>query len=67
MRYWKHTDGEYIIAIGTGAGNVEIPHDEYVRIMAVMLSRPLSPDKGYKLKADLTWEEYDLPTEDADE
>ena len=61
MRYNKQTSNNYILAIGTGYGGTEITEAEYNEIMAVIQNRPTAEGKGYKLKADLTWEEYDLP------
>ena len=31
--------------------------------MSIIQNRPAAEGKGYRLKADLTWEEYDLPPE----
>lgn len=63
MRYYKQIKDNFILAIGTGAGNTEITEAEYNEIMAVIQSRPTAEGKGYRLKTDLTWEEYDLPPE----
>ena len=63
MRYNKQTSNNYIIAIGTGAGGTEIAETEYNNIMAIIQNRPSADGKGYRLKTDLTWEEYDLPPE----
>lgn len=63
MRYNKQTSNSYILAIGTGAGGTEIPEAEYNDIMAIIQSCPAAGGKGYRLKTDLTWEEYDLPPE----
>lgn len=63
MRYYKQTDNNCIIAIGTGAGGTEITEAEYNEIMTVIQNRPQADGKGYRLKTDLTWEEYDLPPE----
>lgn len=63
MRYYKQTANNCIIAIGTGAGGTEITEAEYNDIMAIIQSCPKVEGKGYRLKADLTWEEYDLPPE----
>ena len=60
-RYYKQTDGMYILAIGTGYGGTEITEAEYNEIMAIIQNHPIAEGKGYRLKADLTWEEYDLP------
>lgn len=59
----KQTDGDYILAVGIGAGGTEITEAEYEQIMAAIRSCPEADGKGYRLKTDLTWEEYDLPPE----
>ena len=61
MRYNKQTSNNYILAIGTGYGGTEITEAEYNEIMAIIQNHPTAEGKGYRLKADLTWEEYDLP------
>ena len=61
MKYNKQVSNNYLAAIGTGPGGVEITEDEYNAIMDVIRNRPAAEGKGYRLKADLTWEEYDLP------
>ena len=63
MRYYKQTSNNYIIAIGTGYGGMKISEAEYNEIMAIIQNRPAAEGKGYRLKTDLTWEEYDLPPE----
>ena len=62
MRYNKQTSNNYILAIGTGYGGTEITEAEYNEIMTIIQNHPTAEGKGYRLKADLTWEEYDLPT-----
>ena len=61
MRYNKYISGDEIIAIGMGAGGVEITETEYNKIMSIIRNRPAAEGKGYRLKTDLTWEAYDLP------
>ena len=61
MRYNKQTSNNYILAIGTGYGGMEIDETEYNDIMVIIQSCPNVEGKGYRLKTDLTWEEYDLP------
>ena len=61
MQYNKQTSNNYILAIGTGYGGTEITEAEYNEIMAIIQNHPTAEGKGYRLKADLTWEEYDLP------
>ena len=60
-RYYKQTDDVYILAIGTGYGGTEITEAEYNEIMAIIQNRPTAEGKGYRLKTDMTCEEYDLP------
>lgn len=62
MRYFvQYGKKNHIIAIGTGYGGTEITETEYNEIMAIIQNHPTAEGKGYRLKADLTWEEYDLP------
>ena len=61
MRYYKQIQDNYILTIGTGYGNDEISEQEYNEIMSVIRSCPNEKGKGYRLKTDLMWEEYDLP------
>lgn len=65
MRYYvKYNDSGNILAVGTGPGGTEVTEAEYNDILAAIRSRPTPPSgKGYRLKTDLTWEEYDLPPE----
>ena len=60
-RYYKQTDSMYILTVGVGAGGTEISADEYSEILSVIQNHPTAEGKGYRLKTDLTWEEYDLP------
>lgn len=63
MRYYKQIADGYIFAIATGHGSIKIHESEYNQIMAIIQSRPQADGKGYRLRTDLTWEEYDLPPE----
>lgn len=63
MRHYKQLSDDYLTAIGTGPGGEEITEAEYNHIMSVVQNRPKAEGKGYRLKTDLTWEEYDLPPE----
>ena len=42
-------------------GNDEITESEHNEIIVAIQNRLQSDGKGYRLKTDLTWEEYDLP------
>lgn len=61
MKYYKQISDDYILAIGTGLGGIEITETEYNSILSTIQSRPVSDTQGYRLRADLTWEAYDLP------
>ncbi len=60
MRYYKNIDSNYIIAVGTGSGGDEIGEQEYNEILAIISNKPIAHDGfDYRLKTDLTWEEYE--------
>ena len=62
MHCYKLIEDGYIIAIGRGYGGEEITQEEYNSLYALIQSRPKPPEgKDYRLKADFTWEEFDLP------
>lgn len=62
MRFYKTINSGYIISIGAGAGGAEITESEYAEILATIRNKPTARDGyGYRLKTDLTWEEYALP------
>ena len=66
MRYYKVISDGYILAVGIGNGGEEITETEYSEILSIIQSRP-NDGYGYRLKADLTWEQYELPAvEDGD-
>lgn len=61
MRHFKIIDNDYIIAIGTGASNEEITEEEYTEILTAIHNKPAARDGyDYRLKTDLTWEEYEV-------
>jgi hypothetical protein len=64
MRYYKVIVNEYILAVGTGNGGEEISETEYNKILSVIQNRPTQDGYGYRLKTDLTWEQYELPVEE---
>lgn len=67
MRYYKNVKDGYVLCIGTGNGFTEITQEEYENILSVIKNRPIKTDKGYKLKEDLTLEEYDVEIVETDE
>lgn len=62
MRFYKIINNGYLIAIGNGSGGTEITAEEYAELLEVIHNKP-SAESGYdyRLKADLTWELYELP------
>ena len=59
-RYYKQTDDVYILAVGVGVGGMEISAAEYREILSIIQNCPIAEGKRYRLKADLSWEEYDM-------
>ena len=68
MRYYKIISDGYITAIGTGNGGTEVTEAEYSEILAVIRAKPADTETtGYRLKTDLTWEQYSIDPPDPDE
>ena len=61
MNYYKVISNGYILAVGTGNVGEKITESEYNEILSVIHSAPYKDGYGYRLKTDLTWEEYELP------
>ena len=62
MRYYKTVDIDFIVSVGTGSGGEEITEREYAEILATIRNKPTAREGfDYRLKTDLTWEEYALP------
>lgn len=67
MRYYIRSDSGYILAIGTGLGGTEITEAEYTEIMTVIHAKPAATEtKDYRLREDLTWEEYEVEPPEPD-
>ena len=67
MRCYKQIDTGHIQSVGTGLGGEEITEAEYNEILAVIRAKPADTDTtGYRLKTDLTWEEYPIEPPDPD-
>lgn len=68
MRHYKRIDSDYITMIGMGDGGVEITETEYDSILSVIRNKPEETALiGYRLKTDLTWEEYEKEPEPEEE
>lgn len=61
MHYYKIIENNYIKSIGYGNDGVEISKEEYDNILYIIKNIPQSDEVGYKLKEDLSLEEYNLP------
>lgn len=62
MRYYKQVNNGYIIVIGSGTGGTEIAESEYNEILSVIHNKPQgTATTDYRLREDLTWEEYEIP------
>lgn len=60
MRFYKLINNNYILAIGTGFGGEEITESEYNEILSVIQNKPVrTATTDYRLKTNLTWEEYE--------
>jgi hypothetical protein len=62
MRFYKTIADGFVVMVGTGNGGTEITEQEYAEILAVIRDKPTAQEgHDYRLKTDLTWEEYELP------
>lgn len=68
MRYYKIIADGYLTQIGTGPGGTEITEGEYADIQSVLANRPHGSEAtGYRLRADLTWEAYEIEPPEPEE
>lgn len=68
MRYFKVINNGYISQIGIGVGGEEISKVEYDAILLASNNMPHAQGFAYRLREDLTWEQYKLPiVEEAEE
>lgn len=67
MRYYKLINEGYLESVGIGETGTEITEDEYNDILAVIHAKPTATDTTeYRLREDLTWEEYEIDPPDPD-
>mgnify|MGYP006992122929 CR=1 FL=1 len=67
MRYYKLISDGYILSIGTGNGGTEITEAEYNEILTIIHNKPAATETtDYRLREDLTWEEYPIDPPDPD-
>lgn len=66
MKYYKQVSDGYIECVGTGGGT-EITEDEYNEILSVIRAKPPATETtSYRLRENLTWEEYPIDPPDPD-
>lgn len=67
MIYYKHIIGGYILSVGENTGGTEITKDEYNAILDIIHSKPPRTETtDYRLRENLTWEEYPIDPPDPD-
>ena len=57
---------DYILGVGEGKSGEEISQQEYDTLTSILRSMPVKEGYGYRLKTDLTWEEYKIEPEPQD-
>ena len=66
---FKIAKNGYIVIVGEGIGGEEITESEYNEILSAIQSKPAGTETtDYRLREDLTWEEYEIdpPEENPD-
>ena len=67
MRYFKITSGAYIYAVGKGCSGEEITEEDYLSLQALIRQKPAATQAtDFRLRTDLTWEEYEAAPPEAD-
>lgn len=67
MRHYKQIVDGYITAIGTGDGYDEITEADFSKIRDIIHNKPPRTETtDYRLREDLTWEEYPIDPPDPD-
>lgn len=69
MRYYMQSESGYILSVGTGESGTEITETRYNEILSAIRSKQTGTETtDYRLKEDLTWEEYEVepPEENPD-
>lgn len=63
--YYKKIQNGYIVHVNVDCGGDEISEQEYNELLDIIRSWPRQSNGiGYRLREDLTWEEYELPVQD---
>lgn len=61
--WYKAIENGYILYVGVGRGEIQITHEEYIELLAIIENRPADIEGyTYMLRADtLEWELVELP------
>ena len=62
MKLYKYVSDGYIVSVGSGGMGEEITEAEYDEIMTAIQNKPHRDGYDYRLRENLTWEEYEIPT-----
>lgn len=66
MKY-KQIRESYIVSVGENIGGTEITEAEYNEILSIIHNKPPRTETtDYRLREDLTWEEYPIDPPDPD-
>ena len=67
MRYTKIIVGGYILGLAVADKGIEITEQEYNELTDIFHAMPVREGYAYRLREDLTWEEYQVEPEPVDE
>ena len=67
MRLTKIIVGGYILGLAVADKGIEITEQEYSELTSIFHAMPTKDGYAYRLRDDLTWEEYPVEPEPVDE
>lgn len=67
MRFTKIIVGGYILGLAVADKGIEITEQEYSELTDIFHAMPVKDGYAYRLREDLTWEEYPVEPEPVDE
>lgn len=67
MRFTKIIVGGYILGLAVADKGIEITEQEYSKLTNIFRAMPTKDGYAYRLREDLTWEEYQVEPEPVDE
>lgn len=67
MKYYKYISDGYIVTVGTGGMGEAISEEEYNTVLNIIHNKPPRTETtDYRLRENLTWEEYPIDPPDPD-